>query len=254
MHHYGRHGPHAWLRLHQHRFKAIQLEAQPLTALVVSLPVSLEIVERVIVIVISDFNNDENDVQEQHFHLVENAQPSQLPMSKEDDGVISAAELYARRYIRKLIRSIQDGELSIVPPKVIQTQVRNDFDKYLSEQFDGKGIALSEDRENQIEKLFTDTFIAKINQKKLEHPEIFPSDCDIHLHNVALQDKQANPDRNQSEIDLVGTLRAVQILDLTIDTALTKVSTLLPITQQYQKYYRTIDADKEAIWDTQGTF
>jgi hypothetical protein len=241
MHRYGRHGPHAWLRLQQQHVmiaQALGPSAQPSPLLVVQISVSLEVTERIVVLIMPT-PNDDTDVRQED-QLIQEVQ--------------SIAERQANRYVKRLMRDISSGKYPIISPQMILEQAQQGFDAYLSEEIDKKRIRLTDQCENQLEQAFLDAFIAKVNQKKQEHPDIFPSDRDIHLHNIALHDKQHNPYRSQSEVDTIAVLRAVQTLDLTIDAALADMSVLLPVAQTYQKYYRTIDADKEAIWDTQGTF
>jgi hypothetical protein len=254
MHRYGRHGPHAWLRMHK-RLRTSLRPTVRLVPTVVQHPVSIEGIERIIFIVIEDYNED-NDNENQGYSFIEASKSQQqlaIP-SELDKKAIQMAQRDASRYIDDLADTIQNQRIPIIHPEKIRLHAREKANEFIKIQVDDKDIILAKEEEKRVRKLYIDTFLATSQEEQAEHKESFPSESSIRLHDAALRDKKATPNRLQPEINTLAAISAVLETQIPLDTAHEYIEMIQPLVKVYMDHYQKINLNEEVPWNNQEFF
>jgi hypothetical protein len=259
MHHYGRHGSHAWLRLHKRRFITLQPVVSLTTSLVIHVPVALETTERIIVIVMADFETDRNNIREPLAVDGHASVPQAQIQPAIDNEAKRDAELQASRYIENVVISFQKKQqLRPISQEEIKDTARTCALKFIDWYFQNKSRPTAQE-DFRVRDLYRATFLdySQTFIKSYNAENYFVTERNIRLHDAALDDllkRKAEMPLDDDALNVLATATALLETRLTPHEALHHLKDIAPLIRIYKHYYQTIDPDKEVLWKDQETF
>ncbi len=273
-HHYGRHGPRAWLRRHKNRYRSSRLPvlARPVVAdltltdpgvtiVRVHLPAN---VERVIFIMIGNPNND-NEENRQDLQIFTNQPadivPSSLPDTEKmlkvvssDNPIVGIAEFQAiddAEHIRDLHRA---GKFVVIDWVKVgdraSSLARRDVRAYYQRSVQGT----TDDYRRSLD-VYRTTYLTQLNKEiggAQERIRYLASPQEVHLREIAIQDRQAFSSYKDDLIRDLALIRVLTEFGIGVERAADRLQDLRPYVEKYQSYY--INPKEEVLWPDQETF
>ena len=271
-HHYGRHGPHAWLRRRKRLYRPslLPVPARPViadlaltdpgvTIVRIHLPAN---VERVIFIMIGN-PNDDNEEKRQEMQIITNQPadvvPSSLPDTEKmpkvvssDNPIIGIAEFQAiddAEHIRDLHRV---GKFVVInwvrAGDGASSLARRDVRAY----YQRSGQGTTDDYRRSLD-VYRTTYLTQLNKEiggAQERIRYLVSPQEVHLRDAAIQDKQTFSSYDDNLVRDLAVIRVLAEFGIGVERAADRLQDLHPYIEKYQSYF--INPREEVVWPDQG--
>lgn len=255
-HHYGRHGPHAWQKWHKQRYRRpslLPVPVAPPTVIRVHIPVTAE---RIIFIIMTGYSQEDEQVTSTDLQTVEatgtlqstdKVRSIQLGMNglNPEQAIINEAEANAEKDARH-VKRLQLSSFVVIDQDLLDDLLLEQADQAIKKVFP---LAPNRQTRQELREIYADTY-----QRSFA--------TEVAGYNIESQDAtksrfrvQAMSDRARhigGDIRDLAVLRAAQLRELTLETAIEQLATLHSYVELYQRFYTY--PREETRWPTQDSF
>ncbi len=277
LHHYGRHGPRAWLRRHKRRYRSsllpvpvrpvvadLTLTDPGVTIVRVHLPAN---VERVIFIMIGN-SNDNNEENRQELEVtasrdlsfvdssLQNIDSNIPKLSIGSNKLISNAQWQAFHDAKEIKKLSDSGKFVEVDWEAVELRIEHLVDTYLQQN--------SPDGGPPSRSVYEELVTACRNAYRIRFNEEISSDSESigYIHNpaearlreIAIRDRQNAPTYSDRDYHIrdIAVVRVLQEIHTPVDIAVDRLTDIHRLADKYQEYFST--PRKGVIWPGQTPF
>jgi len=264
-HRYGRHGPHAWKRRHQHRFQ----QHLPVVAPTVIVQIEISInAERIIFIIMPDHGQPEGTwVNEEKELEAGNGQTDPLALATrqqetnglekidpKDQELARRAKWSAVDGLDEVKKLHRQGRFVIINWQGVEEKAKDQALKYIRENYSQDDPPEDQELERLLS-VYACAYKARLQQdlKAISNNiDYFDSSQEVRLRDLAIQDKEKFPTDDHNHIRDIAVVRILQEMHIPLHLATDRFSVIHDLAAKYQHYYS--DSREAVAWPDQGFF